>query len=224
MVGGPNYLSTILTFKLLISNLSKSSFLLGFFHGSIGYASKRHKEVLQGQENKKTSGQELDAETPPTMPHLLPLSDPDWCHRMNGLENKQCFPMHDHFHQHNRSTIMAPFPTDLWPPIFANRVCDKISISRKISVSNVTISNSGSQEFGLLNQGMKMTLHFLNQLVVQDTCFLGSIWPIVIRSSLHYKLPLIVSLQVLVLSPQHLSVFLKLSRLQSPQRIALAFF
>lgn len=42
---------------------------------------------------------------------------------------------------------MAPFPTDLWPPIFANRVCDKISISRKISVSNVTISNSGSPVF-----------------------------------------------------------------------------
>ncbi|XP_041016734.1 auxin response factor 4-like isoform X1 [Juglans microcarpa x Juglans regia] len=127
----------------------------GLFHGSIGYASKRHKEVLQGQENKKTSGQELDAETLPTIPHLLPLSDPDWCHRLMGLENKPCFPIHDHFHQHNRSTIscpggniMAPCPTYQWPPIFANEVCDNISVSRNmISVSNVTISNSGSHEF-----------------------------------------------------------------------------
>ena len=128
--------------------LIKFSFLLGLVQYPVEYTLPRHKKVFQGQENRNTGAQQLGAQTPEVLPHLVPPSNPDWGRRQLGLENQVCIPMHGRFYQcssNKRSyfggNIAAPYPTHQWPPMF-----DNVSVSRNISVSNVTSSNSGYQE------------------------------------------------------------------------------
>ncbi|XP_035548859.1 auxin response factor 4-like isoform X2 [Juglans regia] len=125
---------------------------VGLFQYPVEYTSKRHKRVLQGQENKKTSTQELGAQTPLIFAPLLPSTDPDWCHRKLGLENHLGSPIHAQLVQYSSNIISSsggniavPCPTYKWPPIFTNRVCDNVSVRRNISVS--TTSNFGSKIF-----------------------------------------------------------------------------
>ncbi|XP_062145267.1 auxin response factor 23-like, partial [Alnus glutinosa] len=116
------------------------------FQSPVEYTTRRHKKVLQGQENRKTGAQELGAETSGILPHLI--------YRHLGLENQLCHPMHDQLYRLSGNTIpspggnmAAPCPTCQWPPIFTTyAVCDNVAVSRNISVSNVTTSNTGSQE------------------------------------------------------------------------------
>lgn len=107
---------------------------------------------MQGQENKKTSAQELGAQTPLIFAPLLPSTDPDWCDRKLGLENHLGSPIHAQLDQYSSNIISSsggniavPCPTYQWPPIFTNRVCDNVSVRRNISVS--TTSNFGSKVF-----------------------------------------------------------------------------
>lgn len=62
--------------------------------------------------------------------------------------------MHDQLYRLSSNTVpspsgnmAAPCPAYRWPPIFTNAVCDDVGVSRNISVSNVTTSNTGSQEW-----------------------------------------------------------------------------
>jgi hypothetical protein len=120
--------------------------LLVLFQSPVEYTTRRHKKVLQGQEIRKTGAQELGAETSGILPHLI--------YRHLGLENQLCHPMHDQLYRLSSNTIpspggnmAAPCPTCQWPPIFTTyAVCDNVAGSRNISVSNVTTSNTGSQE------------------------------------------------------------------------------
>lgn len=63
--------------------------------------------------------------------------------------------MHDQLYRLSSNTVpspsgnmAAPCPAYRWPPIFTTyAVCDDVGVSRNISVSNVTTSNTGSQEW-----------------------------------------------------------------------------
>lgn len=127
-----------------VSSMSRD----GLVQYPVEYTLPRHKKVFQGQENRNTGARQLGAQTPEVLPHLVPPSNPDWGRRQLGLENQLCIPMHGRFYQcssNKRSyfsgNIAAPYPTHQWHPMF-----DNVSVSRNISVSNVTSSNSGYQE------------------------------------------------------------------------------
>ncbi|XP_075641031.1 auxin response factor 9-like [Castanea sativa] len=113
------------------------------------YTCSKHLRVFQGQDKRNTGAQELDAQTPEVLPHLVAPSNPNWGHRHLGLENQLCGPMHE-LSQCNSNkisylsqNIAVPCPAYQWHPIIT---CDNVAASRNISVSNVTSSNSGYQE------------------------------------------------------------------------------
>ncbi|XP_042939402.1 auxin response factor 23-like [Carya illinoinensis] len=108
-------------------------------------------------------------------------------------------------------------------PQYLPTVSDNVSVRRNISVSNITTSNFGSKVFRPTESRDENDVP-LAQPIGCARLF-GSIYFIVIRISLHHKLPLIVSLQGLVPSFQHMNrMFVKPSRFQSPQRVHLAFY
>ncbi|KAE8009608.1 hypothetical protein FH972_006036 [Carpinus fangiana] len=118
----------------------------GLFQSPVECTPPRHTKVLQGQENRKIVAQELGAQTSAIFPHLI--------YRHLGLENQLCHSTHDHLYRLSSNIIpspagnmAAPFTTYRRPQIITtSAVCDNDTVSRNISVSNITTSNTGSQE------------------------------------------------------------------------------